>query len=306
MIRIPYGISNFETLVSENYHYVDRTPYISKLEALGERYLFLVRPRRFGKSLFVSTLHYYYGLEHKDKFQQLFGKYYIGQYPTPSANSYLVLSLSFSSIHTDTAETTYRDFLRNIQFGVQTLMSKFPEWFDLTSISQVAELDSPSSVIQHLIKVIKTKDIPAKLYILIDEYDHFANELLAFDFSNFKNIVSKNGYVRKFYEALKEGTHLGIIDRMFITGVTPITLDSLTSGFNISAKLTTDIRFNELFGFTEEEVVAVLKGINLTESAIPATMQELTFWYNGYLFNKRAKSRIYNPDMIFYLSLIHI
>ena len=208
-------------------------------------------------------MHYYYGLEHKDKFQQLFGKYYIGQHPTPSANSYLVLSLSFSSIHTDTAELTLAGFVRNVKFGVQALMANHPTLFAKEDWEAAGRQQMPSDLISFLLTTIKKKNIAHKLYVLIDEYDHFANELLAFVFSNFKNIVSKNGYVRKFYEALKEGTHLGIIDRMFITGVTPITLDSLTSGFNISAKLTTDIRFNELFGFTEEEVIAVLKGLSL-------------------------------------------
>ena len=302
MIRIPYGISNYEKLINDGCHYVDRTHYIALLEKLGESYLFLVRPRRFGKSLFLSTLQYYYGLEHKDKFQQLFGKYYIGQNPTPSANSYLVLSISFSSIHTDTAELTLDGFVRNVKSGVQALIAKHPNLFTTEDWEKAGHQRMPSDVISFLLTTIKKKNITHKLYVLIDEYDHFANEFLAFDFSNFKNIVSKNGYVRKFYEILKEGTHSGIIDQMFIMGVTPITLDSLTSGFNIASKLTTDIRFNELFGFTEEEVVEILKGINLPESDIPATMKELAFWYNGYLFNEDAERRIYNPDMVLFFA----
>jgi len=195
MIRIPYGVSNFGKLINDGCYYVDRTHYIALLETLGEPYLFLVRPRRFGKSLFVSSLEHYYGLQHKDKFQQLFGKYHIGRHPTPLANSYLVLSLSFTSVDTGNTKTTYRDFLRNVQFGVRALMSNFSEWFDAASVRQIAQLDSPTAVIQHLLQAIKAKGEPAKLYVLIDEYDHFANELLAFDFSNFKNIVSRNGFV---------------------------------------------------------------------------------------------------------------
>ena len=302
MIRIPYGISSYEKLITDGCYYIDRTGYIELLERLGEPYLFMVRPRRFGKSLFLSTLEYYYGLEHKDKFEALFGNYYIGKHPTPQANSYLVLKLSFSAINTDTPQTTYQDFLRNVQFGVRALMTAHQDLFEKSARERVMELESPPTVIQYLFDVINEQKIEQKIYVLIDEYDHFANELLAFDFSNFKNIVSKNGFVRKFYEMLKEGTSDGIIDRIFITGVTPITLDSMTSGFNIASKLTNDIRLNEMFGFTENEVIEVLKGIGLPQSEIPATMKELAYWYNGYLFNKRAKQKIYNPDMVLYFA----
>ena len=302
MISIPYGISNYEKLINDGCYYVDRTNYIALLEKLGEPYLFLVRPRRFGKSLFVSTLQHYYGIEYKDKFQQLFGKYYIGQHPTPLANSYLVLSLSFTGIHTDTPELTLAGFLRNVKSGVQALMSNYSALFTEEDWEAVSNQQMPSDVISFLLLTIKKRRITHKIYVLIDEYDHFANELLAFDFSNFKNIVSKNGFVRKFYEILKEGTHSGIIDRMFITGVTPITLDSLTSGFNIASKLTTDVRFNELFGFTKEEVIAVVNGIGMPAEETPFALQELAFWYNGYLFNADAAGRIYNPDMILYFA----
>ena len=306
MIRIPYGISNFETLVTDNYHYVDRTSYIEKLEKTGERYIFLVRPRRFGKSLFISTLQYYYGIEHKAKFKDLFGKYYIGQNPTPLANSYLVLKLSFAGILTDTPETTYRDFLENVKFGVQSLMAKHQQWFNRAIWRSIDDLKSPFAVIQYLLKTIEALKIDAKLYVVIDEYDHFANELLAFDFANFKNIISRNGFVRKFYETLKEGTLDGTIDRIFITGVTPITMDSLTSGFNIATKLTTDVRLNEMFGFTETEVVEILKGIEIPPKEIPSILAELAFWYNGYLFNKKGKEKIYNPDMVLYFAREYI
>lgn len=302
MIRIPYGISNFEKLVSNNYHYVDRTTYLELLEKSGESYVFLVRPRRFGKSLFISTLQYYYGLEHKAKFKELFGNYYIGQHPTPRANTYLVLKLSFTAIHTETPELTRKGFLGNVQHGVLSLMYAHQELFSAINWKAVESTTTPSDAINVLYKAIKKEKIKHKLYIVIDEYDHFANELLAFDFSNFKNIVSKNGYVRKFYETLKEGTLDGTVDKIFITGVTPITLDSLTSGFNIAAKLTTDIRLNQMYGFTQAEVVDILHKIGIPESEIADTLKELTFWYNGYLFNEESSNRIYNPDMILYFA----
>ena len=306
MIRIPYGTSNFERLVTDNYHYVDRTSYIELLENLGERHVFMVRPRRFGKSLFISTLQYYYSIEHKAKFKELFGPYYIGQHPTPLANSYLVIQLSFSAIDTKTPETTYRDFLNNVKYGVRRMMSAHQDLFKKPVRDKVFDLNSPAEIIQHLFDTMDEYDINEKIYILIDEYDHFANELLAFDFANFKNIVSKNGFVRKFYEMLKEGTLQGRIDRIFITGVTPITLDSLTSGFNIASKLTTAAELNEMFGFTEAEVLDILEGIEIPEADRAPMLKELAFWYNGYLFNWEGKERVYNPDMVLYFAKKYI
>ena len=141
-----------------------------------------------------------------------------------------------------------------------------------------------------------------KLYLLIDEYDHFANELIAFNFDNFKTLVSGNGFVRKFYEELKKGAWAGVIDRMFITGVSPVTLDSLTSGFNISTSFTTDVDFNGMMGFAQDEVVQILKGIEVPENEIEKVQHDVKQWYDGYLFHKDGAQRMYNPDMVLYFA----
>jgi len=152
MIRIPYGLSNFSAFAKEGYHYVDRTNYIEVLEKLGEKYIFIVRPRRFGKSLFISTLHHYYDLVYQEQFKDIFGKYYIGQHPTPLANSYLVLRLSFAGIHTDSPDLTLRGFLGNVKYGVRNLMYNYRQWFSETDIAGIEPLTMPSEVILYVLK----------------------------------------------------------------------------------------------------------------------------------------------------------
>ena len=302
MIRISYGISNFKKLVTEGYYYVDRTQYIALLESLGEQYITFLRPRRFGKSLFVSILQHYYGLEYKEDFDTIFGKSIIGRQPTPLANSYMTLTFDFSGINTDTPETTYSGFLDNVRVGISMFCSRYSDYFSKQEREQLLAYSAPEQIIKFLFATVQQKNIAQKIYLLIDEYDHFANELIAFHFDNFKTMVSGNGFVRKFYEELKKGAGAGVIDRMFITGVSPVTLDSLTSGFNIGTNLTTDVDFNKMFGFVEGEVADILKGIEVPEEQMDKTLNDMQQWYDGYRFHKDAAERMYNPDMVLYLA----
>lgn len=137
---------------------------------------------------------------------------------------------------------------------------------------------------------------------MIDEYDHFANELVAFCLDEFKNSVSRTGYVRKFYERIKTATGGGTVDRIFITGVSPVTLDSLTSGFNIGTHLTLDLLFHNMMGFTEAEVAEILIGVGVAEDLLPTVLGDIRQWYNGYLFNGKVQTRLYNPDMVLYFA----
>jgi hypothetical protein len=298
-IRLPYGISNFKKLVTENYYYVDRTSYIEKLEYANEPYIFFLRPRRFGKSLFISVLWHYYGLEFSDQFSQLFAKYYIGKNPTPKANSYAVLYLEFSRIDTSTKETTFEGFLSNVRWGVEDFLDRYTE-FDAAKKEQILSHSLPNEILKHLFQAFRKHN--QSIYVLIDEYDHFANEILAFNFDHFSEFVSRNGFVRKFYEAIKEATGRGIVDRLFVTGVTPITLDSLTSGFNIATNFSTHYYFHEMMGFTETEVKTLLQQVTHKDNAKQQApvLANLKKWYNGYLFSGRANTRLYNPDMVLY------
>jgi len=298
--KLPYGISHFNKLISENYHYVDRTAYIEKLEQASEPYVFFLRPRRFGKSLFISTLWHYYGLEFTEQFSQLFGKYYIGQHPTPKANSYAILYFEFSRIDTTSKESTFEGFLSNVRWGAKYFLDRYTQLLEPSEQKTILSRSHPNEILKALFETVG-KQHP--IYILIYEYDHFANEILAFNFEPFSEFVSRNGFVRKFYEAIKEAAGRGIVDRFLATGVTPITLDSLTSGFNIAANLSTHYYFHEMMGFMDSEVNSLLKQIapNLEPQERDRVLENMRKWYNGYIFARKAKTKLYNPDMVLYL-----
>lgn len=306
MLKLPYGVSNFKILVTEGYHFVDRTSFIARLEGLDDRYIFFLRPRRFGKSLFISILQYYYGLEHKDHFSDLFGSYEIAQNPTPRVNSYLILKLDFSRIHTSTQESTFDGFLANVKHGVSNFLAAYADYLDASDRDYILSGNDPSAVINRLFerfyryRVFNQSD--EQIYILIDEYDHFANELLAFRFADFKESISRNGFVRKFYESIKTATGEGIVDRLFVTGVSPLTLDSMTSGFNIGTNLSLDSHFNDMMGFKHAEVEKILLGVGVDSPMLNHVMDDVRQWYNGYRFYHDATSRLYNPDMVLYFA----
>ena len=242
MKKLPYGISDYERIKENDYYYIDKTMYIEKLENLAEPYIMFLRPRKFGKTLFTSTLENYYDLRKADKFEKLYGNTYIGKNPTKLRNSYHILKFNFSGIDTTNEETTIRGFKEASTISIEGFVNKYKlDFFVNPELTAEGLLNS-------LIEAFKTQREGNKIYVIIDEYDHFANELLGFHTDHFKNLVSKNGKVRKWYEILKEGTE-SVVDRIFITGVAPITLDSLTSGFNISADQTQDREFNEMMKY---------------------------------------------------------
>jgi Predicted AAA-ATPase/PD-(D/E)XK nuclease superfamily len=300
MIKIPYGISDFQNLIEEKYFYQDRTSFIENLEKWHSKYPVFLRPRRFGKSLFVSMLHHYYGLEHQADFQANFGNLYIGQHPSPLANSYLVLSFEFSRIDTTTQESTYRGFLDNTLLGARVFLATYSEYFSEKDQADILGQSSPEAVVKTIFGIAQSKKALPKIYLLIDEYDHFANELLSFDLKRFKENVSRNGFVRKFYESFKTATRDGVLDRLFITGVSPITLDSLTSGFNVGDNISLNPIFHDMMGFTGAEVQEMLQQSQVAEAVLPPLMEDLQAWYNGYRFNHRAKNSLFNPDMVLY------
>lgn len=292
-LKIPYGVSNFEDMRMQDYIYVDKTKYIEVLERYGEKYIFFLRPRRFGKSLFVSMLENYYDINARDRFHQIFDGLYIGQNPTSLANTYYILNFNFSGINTSCQEEMINDFNLAVQESFNNFLARYE--LDVT----YDPTGSPSSVMRSFFSRVEAK-LNGKIYVLIDEYDHFANELLSFQTEVFEETFSKTGFVRKWYEVLKIGTQMGIIDRMFVTGVSPITLDSLTSGFNIASDLTRDNHLNEMMGFTESEVVNLLKVFLKDQPDIDKMLPVLRQYYNGYLFGSGALQRIYNSDMVLY------
>ena len=295
-IKFPYGVSNAEVVTTEGYTFIDKTPFVELLEN-NERFASFLRPRRIGKSFFISILEYYYDLRQKHKFEKIFSKTYIGQNPTPLASSFRVLKFNFSGISTQTNEMAEREFLLNVM-GTITSFIEIYDLFNDEIKQEIASQQSPASLMGLFFKKYKEETI--SIYILIDEYDQFTNEILIRNLTEFKNSVSKDGYVRKFYETIKIATEDGSVGRFFITGVSPITLDSLTSGFNIVKHLTHSTDFNNLAGFTEENVKTLLELVLEDKTRLQTIMQDLKWWYNGYKFNIEAQGTIYNANMVLY------
>jgi hypothetical protein len=302
MIKISYGESNFRSLIEDGAFYQDRTHYIPILENWGPKHLLYLRPRRFGKTLLLSTLQYYYGLQHKDIFQKLYGNTFIGSNPTPKAHTYMVLRFDFSGINTDTETQTFEGFLSNVKFGISAFLTHYKTFFTKEQAKEVLKQKYPNEMMKELISCYRQNEITSPIYILVDEYDHFANELISFNYAYFSKIVTENGYVRKFYEVMKIAASEGTIDRIFITGVSPITVDSLTSGFNIARNITLSAEFHQMVGFEEAEVSGILEAVEMPLEQIPATIKDMHLWYDGYLFAKKGKNRIYNPNLVLYFA----
>ncbi len=302
MALIGYAEADFHSMRTLGHYYVDRTSFIARLENLGNRNLLFARPRRFGKSLWISVLHHYYDIKFKDQFDTLFGDLYIGKNPTPNRNNYLILRFQFSGIDVSTDERAYEGFRNNIKTGVKECMIAYQTYFSSEEIAEIDTLKSPESMIQALFTLHKQKNIPHKIYTLIDEYDHFANELFTLDVERFQNIVSRTGFVRKTYELIKNAMGEGIIGRNFMTGVAPLTVDAMTSGFNTVSHLALDARFHDLMGFTKAEVETIMRAVGATEADLPQVIADVTAWYDGYLFSEDAPERLYNSDMVMYFA----
>jgi hypothetical protein len=302
MLKIPYGKSDYRTLVEEEYFYQDRTNYVEILENWDTTYLLFLRPRRFGKSLLISTLHYYYALQYKNDFESLFGHTYIGKKSTRRANKYMVLNFDFSSINTSTEQGVFDGFLSNVLKGVENFIDTYKIYFTNEHKKEILSQKQPNEVIKMLFHRLYNHRFEGKIYILIDEYDHFANELISFNFTHFMDIVTENGYVRKFYEAIKIAAGQGLVERIFMTGVSPITVDSMTSGFNIASNISLESTFHQMVGFEEKEVEGILAGIEMPIEDISPTLNDMRLWYDGYLFNHRAKNKLFNPNMVLYFA----
>jgi len=292
MKKMPYGISDYELLKTEDYYYVDKTMYLHALEDIG-RVLTYLRPRRFGKTLFASMMYYYYDINSKDKFDKLFKDTYVYDNPTKNKNNYYVLRLDFSGLNSARKDDIRKEFAKKIIDGIK----KFNYNYELNAKVEYEEL-IPTDVLSDFISYFRDCRLEHKLYIIIDEYDNFTNSILEDNADNFKEIVGKNGFIKDFYARIKEYCTNDVIDRVFITGVCSITLDSMTSGFNITTNITTDHRFNSMLGLTEKEVKELLK-------EVPKNKQEEIYSvlknnYDGYLFNRINKESVFNSTLVMY------
>lgn len=293
MQRFPIGISNFRFIRQENYMYIDKTLYIEKLENARKQSIHFLRPARFGKTLFTSMLDAYYDVNSADEFKLLFQGTYIYEHPTKEKNSYYILRFDFSGFNIDHSKVSEIEIADRVYDSCSEFLNRYHIKLEL-------EKRSAAGILSQLLSMIDVKP----LYVMIDEFDFIANELLSFRFNDFHDAVSKNAYIRKFYEVLKTGTTDSTIGKIFITGVSPITLDSMTSGFNISTNLSLDPRFNEMMGFTKDEMkhlISMVKEIDNHDQVL----EKMKCIYDGYMFSKEGKYHVFNPNMsLYYLDYI--
>ena len=298
MRKLSNGISNYEDIVREDRLYVDKTMYIEKIENLSDKTIMFLRPRKFGKTLFTSTLECYYDINKKDKFEELFGNTYIGKNPTENRNKYCILRFNFSGISTENIEETIKGFKNSTIESIKLFIAKYNLDFYINE-SQEAE-----EILNSLYTAFQIQKANEKIYVIIDEYDHFANELLGFRTDEFKNLIAKNGKIRKWYEILKKGTET-VIDRIFITGVSPVTLDSTTSGFNIANDITKNILFNDMLGFSKDDVIYLMNELEIPKEKQKELLPIMKTNYDGYIFSNMIREnlenyKMYNSNMTLY------
>jgi hypothetical protein len=293
-MKIPYGESDFRKIRTDNYLYIDKTAYIRQLEEQGS-FNILLRPRRFGKSLFLSALQYYYDIHSKDEFEVLFGGLNAGDNPTPQRSSYQVLVFDFSDLETNSKEAILEGFSNRVAAELQKFLIRYG--YSQEDIQTVAEQNfSPAAQLGSFFTVTEE----AKLYILIDGYDYFFIPLPGQELNAFIKIVSGsiNG-IRPFYETIKSATCWGNVKKIFITGVTSVSLDSMTSGFNICSHLSSKKAFHQAMGFTAEETAKLVQPVAAACGSDPQQLLETIHdWYSGYQFSSDAKENIFHPEMV--------
>ena len=298
--RIPYGMQNFEDVIKEDCYYVDKTPFIEQIEE-SNKYFFFIRPRRFGKSLTLSMLENYYDINKKDKFEEIFGKLYIGQNPTPEHNTYLIIHLNFAEVAAGLDD--YKDGLDNhCSLVFNFFCDIYAHILPANTKEGLEKLTDAVSQLRFLCQ--KCQEVGKKIYLFIDEYDNFTNMILAHEehLMRYRNQTHGEGYLRQFFNTIK-GAAGNTLGRVFVTGVSPVTMDDLTSGFNIGTNYSLSPKFNEMTGFTEEEVREML---DYYSSVLPFnhTTDELIKvmkpWYDNYCFAVKSygKTTMYNSVMV--------
>jgi len=297
--KIPYGVSDFEILRRENYYYVDKTGFIEKIES-SSRYLFFIRPRRFGKSLWLSLMENYYDTNGKDKFEELFKGTYIYDNPTEERSKYLILSFNFSGVSSDVKEVE-NSFNNTIKIGSLKFLRKYREYIEdyNKKYEKLETIEKASEILKYFIDFVEGKE---KIYLLIDEYDNFTNTIISSSGNEqYMAITHGEGFYRHFFNVIKLGTtgSGAPISKLFITGVSPVTMDDVTSGFNIGDNITTDSAFNEMVGFMETEVKEMVNYYKI-EYDTDEIIEIMRKWYNNYLFSEDEETRMYNSDMVLY------
>ena len=297
--QVPYGVADFVTVIEQNLYYVDKTMFIPELEK-QPRNLFFIRPRRFGKSIFLSMLYSYYDCTQSHKFQSLFGNLWIGQHPTPLQGKYQVLFLDFSQItgNIDKLETKFNSYL---SINLDAFVRQYSEYYQAEMEEILAQEDFEEKM-ELIFKAAKAHQY--HLYLIIDEYDNFTNVILNERGENvYHAITHADGFYRDVFKKFK-----GNFERIFMMGVSPVTLDDVTSGFNIGWNISIKPEFDEMLGFSTTDVVEMFTyykehGSIPVDSDIDAIVNDMKPWYDNYCFAKQAlkkKTRMFNCDMVLY------
>lgn len=296
---VPYGVADFATVIEQNLYYVDKTMFIPELEK-QPRNLFFIRPRRFGKSIFLSMLYSYYDCTQSHKFQSLFGNLWIGQHPTPLQGKYQVLFLDFSQItgNIDKLETKFNSYL---SINLDAFVRQYSEYYQAEMEEVLAQEDFEEKM-ELIFKAAKAHQY--HLYLIIDEYDNFTNVILNERGENvYHAITHADGFYRDVFKKFK-----GNFERIFMMGVSPVTLDDVTSGFNIGWNISIKPEFDEMLGFSTTDVVEMFTyykehGSIPVDSDIDAIVNDMKPWYDNYCFAEEAlkkKTRMFNCDMVLY------
>ncbi|NTU64315.1 MAG: AAA family ATPase, partial [Chloroflexi bacterium] len=301
-MRFPYGIADFRKIREEGYLYVDRTDRIALLEETGSQILFL-RPRRFGKSLWLSTLENYYDLARAADFERLFGELKIGQNPTPRHNCYFVMRWDFSLVDpSGDLNAIRRSLFNHVNARIKDAVARYGDW-----LNRPVDLNPDDGLASFQSLLSAVSQTPHSLYLLIDEYDNFANEVMvspARGAHRYEELVQGEGIIKTLFKAVKSGASGNGIDRVFLTGVSPVVLSDMTSGYNVAEDLSADPDFHDLCGFTETELREALAAVGaargLETDQVTIALDLMRDFYNGYSFAPQREERLYNPTLALY------
>lgn len=296
---IPYGISDFNRMRNENFYFVDKTMYLPLIENMPS-YLFLIRPRRFGKSLFLSMMRTYYDILQQDNFEKYFGDLWIGSHPTDQRNRFQVLYFDFSKagnslLGTDLM-TSFNDYCSII---INQFAHEYAPYYDSDFEATINSIESAKAKLSYI--EVKAREKGNPLYLIVDEYDNFTNVILSEHGQKmFRDLTHASGFYREYFKQFK-----GMFDRIFMMGVSPVTLDDLSSGYNIDWNISTDERFNAMMGFSESEVREMLlyyRKNDLLQGDIETMITEMKPWYDNYCFARMSldDDRVFNCDMTLY------
>ena len=300
MKQVPYGVADFATVMTQNLYYVDKTMFLSELEK-QPRNLFFIRPRRFGKSIFLSMLYSYYDCKQKDKFDSLFGSLWIGKHPTPLQGEYQVLFLDFSQI-TGKIGILEERFNAYLSIKLDGFVERYVDYYGEEKVKEIKSKTDYADKFQLIFDAARENNF--ELYLIIDEYDNFTNVVLNEHGEKvYHAITHADGFYRDVFKKFK-----GNFERIFMMGVSPVTLDDVTSDYNVGWNISIKPEFDEMLGFSTKDVIEMFTyykkhGAIPADSDVEAIVNDMKPWYDNYCFAKQALEknvRMFNCDMVLY------